>query len=142
ATQAAAASARATRARQSPATVANRIRRLEADARQLHRRIDQCDTESDHGRQLQADLDDLDDQIAYWSGIRREQIATGQATDFDQSMIDPGDLVKVSGSWWKVRRANRTTVTLESGGCSIRSPYSSIQTHRRAATQDRPERSD
>ncbi|MEK8229359.1 hypothetical protein NKG05_30795 [Oerskovia sp. M15] len=55
------------------------------------------------------------DKLAYWEGIRGEQVATGAATDYGRHNVAKGDAVKIGGYWRRVARANAKTVSVETG---------------------------
>ncbi|WP_461636217.1 DUF3560 domain-containing protein [Glutamicibacter soli] len=136
-----------TGARNSPPTVSNRIDKLQAEHRATQRRLDGYTARpgspyaeqippatGDYRERLQKESTHLAEQIQYWKQIRTEQIANGEATNYTQQDINPGDLIKVDSSWWTVRRANAKTVTVESLGCSTRAPYGTITDHKPATT--------
>ncbi|WP_316303083.1 DUF3560 domain-containing protein [Clavibacter michiganensis] len=134
-----------TDARYSPVTVANRIETLDAELRKLERRLteDVCDSERGYrpataeeqarrAERLGRHLDEKRDQIAYWEGVRAEQIATSRATGFDRTTVQKGDLVKIRGSWHRVARVNPKTVSVETDYTWTRTaPYAEIQALRR-----------
>lgn len=138
--------AAATAGRYAVSTVANRIERIEAEARGVERQLNGHTTERGTVYQrevppatgaarerLTVEAERLADELAYWRGVRDEQIATGQATTYSREDISAGDAVQVNrGSWWQVKRANTKTVTLIAGGCQIRAPYAHITAHRTA----------
>lgn len=139
------AAARTTAARYAPVTVANRIQRLEADIRRTQRELDGHTRNvsgyvetfppatGSHRDNLQVRQHQQRDQLNYWTNIRAEQVSSGVATAYDQTQIQPGDQVKISGHWWQVRRTNRATVTVESpSGLTSRAPYSHIKDHQPA----------
>lgn len=121
---------RATPHRTSPATVANRIDTLGAEARRFERqeliaraRGDKAESERQRGFLSRA-LNDL----AYWQDVRKKQIAAGEATDFGPKSVDRGASVVVSGQVRRVLRVNKKTVTVEGAfGGTHRLPYHSIQ---------------
>ncbi len=137
-----------TGARYNPTTVANRIDTLEADARALQRHID-GHTHTHHRHpatgqaigdtaapatgsrreQLNDQLAQINDQLAYWRQVRADQIATGDATHHDSSTINPGDLVQVSRRWYRVIRANPKTVSVATNTGRRTTPYSHITKH-------------
>lgn len=137
-----------TGARYNPTTVANRIDKLEADARALQRHLDgYTHTHNRHpvtgqaigdlaapatgGRreQLTDQLAQINDQLAYWRQVRAAQIATGEATHHSRSTINPGDLVEVSRRWYRVIRANPKTVSVATNTGRRTTPYSHITDH-------------
>lgn len=136
-----------TTGRYAPTTVANRIKKLEADLRRLERSFvaDVRDSElgyrpataeeiSNRRATHAARVTELTDQIAYWSQVRADQIASGKAPGFGPDTIAKGDQVKISGSWWEVVRANPKTVSvIAPGGYSHRADYSAITERKRTA---------
>jgi len=134
-----------TDARYSPVTVANRIEKLGAELRKLERRLTEDVYDSERGyRPATADeqarraerlapyLEEKRDQIAYWEGVRAEQIATGRATGYDRTNVQKGDHVKIRGSWRRVVRVNPKTVSVETGYTwTDTAPYAEIQDRRR-----------
>ncbi|MFJ6419330.1 DUF3560 domain-containing protein [Paeniglutamicibacter sp. NPDC091659] len=127
----AATAAHTTGARYSVQTVANRIKKLEADARATQRNIDGRREwiKSEAGRdvlsaepigatgayreRLLTRLADQNDQITYWKQIRAEQIAAGEATNYSRETISKGDYVRYRFGWVEVVRANAKTVSVK-----------------------------
>lgn len=136
-----------TTGRYAPTTVANRIKKLEADLRRLERSFvaDVRDPElgyrpataeeiSNRRATHAARATELADQIAYWSQVRADQLASGAAPGFGPETIAKGDQVKISGSWWEVARANAKSVSvIAPGGYSHRADYSAITERKRTA---------
>lgn len=112
-----------------PSTTANRLDKLRAELRKLERQQRPGYTVAS-GPEVIAEvshkdladtphMEQLREQITYWEGVRAQQIADGKV--LDTSAAKPGDLVQVrGGTWWRIKRTNTKTLTLESGGCSIR----------------------
>lgn len=135
-----------TGARYNPTTVSNRINKIEAQIRSLQRGLDghiahrgspyeeQVPAATGERREyLLKHLAEGEDQLAYWKGVRAEQIASGKVVEYSKDSISAGDMVQVGGSgWWMVVRANAKTVSVESRGSSIRAPYGSVTGHRTA----------
>lgn len=123
--------ARASTHPEHPSTTANRLDKLRAELRKLERQQRPGYTIAS-GRTVIAEvshqdvretprMETLREQIAYWEDIRAQQIADGKV--LDTSTAKAGDLVQIrGGTWWRIKRANTKTLTLESGGCSIRTP--------------------
>ena len=148
-----AASAYAAR-RNNPVTVANRIARLEADARRLTRRIDghtrtvytttagekvtetTSPASGQYAEKLWTRRAEIAAEIAYWQGIRDAQIERGEATSYSRETIQTGDRVKIRGRWDTVVRANAKTVTTQSDvvAWTMRYPYAEIKDHQRPDT--------
>ena len=137
--------------RYSPATVAGRIQRLEAEGRALARQLDGYTVNrgtpyaeaipAATGRRreaIQADATENADALAYWRGVRAQQLATGEATDYSAETIHAGDRIKVGGTWWTVARTNAKTCTLYFDAerkvtSSYRAPYGKISGHEPAS---------
>ncbi|MXN63174.1 DUF3560 domain-containing protein [Bacillus sp. BGMRC0062] len=136
--------------RYSPATVAGRIDRLEAEGRKLARQLDGYTADrgtpyaeaipAATGRRreaIQADATENADALAYWRGVRAQQLAAGEAADYSAETIHAGDRIKVGGTWWTVARANAKTCTLYFDAerkitSSYRAPYGKITGHQPA----------
>jgi uncharacterized protein DUF3560 len=121
-------------ARHNPVTVGNRIANLEADRRAVQRQLDgegALETSTDeHGttgyrsvvrepngeraERLAAEAADLDEQIAYWKRVYAELQASGKASTAGPDTVAKGDWVLVRGQWYRVRRANKKTVSVPS----------------------------
>lgn len=138
----------ATGARYAPVTVANRIARLEAEARKVDRHLNGYTAQpgTPYAQEVPpaagaarerftVEGDRLVDELDYWRAVRAEQIETGAVVEYSGETISAGDYVKAgnSGSWWKVKRVNPKTVTLESRGCSIKAAYPTLTGHKPAA---------
>ncbi|OBA50125.1 DUF3560 domain-containing protein [Kocuria sp. ICS0012] len=137
--------------RYSPATVAGRIQRLEAEGRKLARQLDGYTADrgtpyaeaipAATGRRreaIQADATENADALAYWRGVRAQQLAAGEAADYSRETIHAGDRIKVGGTWWTVARANAKTCTLYLDAerkitSSYRAPYGKITGHQPAS---------
>lgn len=142
--------AKATDRRNSPTTVANRIEKLKADQRRIQRRIsgqtrtlfisngvrhteETAAATGERAERLQVQLSEVEDQIAYWSGIREEQIALGLVTDYGPKSVSVGDQVLFRGKWFEVRRVNPKSVSIPSmvgGSWTDTIPYREISGHR------------
>lgn len=123
--------AHTTGARYSAITVANRIKKLEADARRTQRWLDgerKWLTRPDgttyltdepvpaagaYREKLEVMLTQQQDQVAYWVGVREAQVEEGKATNFTREMIKPGDWVNHRFGWVQVVRANPKTVSVK-----------------------------
>lgn len=139
--------ARATAARHNPLTVANRIEKFAAEVRALERsmrgrtvwiedgeggaRLEVRRPEGAHLARLTAERDGRAADLAYWQGIRDEQIANGEATNYGPETVSKGDAVKIRGRWHRVARANTKSVSVETGySWTDRSPWHEVQDHR------------
>ncbi|WP_367404027.1 DUF3560 domain-containing protein [Kocuria marina] len=137
--------------RYSPAIVAGRIDRLEAEGRKLARQLDGYTADrgtpyaeaipAATGRRreaIQADATENADALAYWRGVRAQQLAAGEAADYSAETIHAGDRIKVGGTWWTVARANAKTCALYFDAerkitSSYRAPYGKITSHQPAS---------
>ncbi|TQO19658.1 uncharacterized protein DUF3560 [Rhodoglobus vestalii] len=124
-----------TGARYSVQTVANRIKKLEADTRRTQRHITgkrdwitndagQSEFSAEPIAATGAYLDRLtillaeqQDQLTYWLQVRADQIAGGTATNYTRETISKGDFVRHRFGWAEVARVNAKSV-------SIRTEYS------------------
>ena len=151
-----------TAGRYSVVTVANRIKKIETEIRAIGRQINGTDNPlktsfSEAGaikaaemtgscvanflyatgarlERLGAELADQSDQLNYWTDVRAEQIASGQATDFSKATVHKGDAVLIRGGWRRVVRANAKTVSCETSySWTDSSPYAEIKALRTAA---------
>ncbi|MFI5706327.1 DUF3560 domain-containing protein [Kribbella sp. NPDC051620] len=115
----------ATEYRYSVKAVGRRIERLEGRLRKVDRYLEAGFLTDE----LVQQRNDLEDQIAYWHGIRDENAAT-QPT-YSPETISKGDLVRVSGLWRRVERVNQKSVSVETGfPWTARAPYHDITDHR------------
>lgn len=121
-------------ARHNPVTVGNRIEKLEADRRAVHRRLDgdgAIESYTDeHGSprerrvkrppegeardRLTAEATDLDEQLAYWRRIYAELQAEGKASTAGPDTVAKGDWVLIRGYWYRARRVNKKSVSVPS----------------------------
>jgi hypothetical protein len=116
--------------RHNPATVKNRIDKLQADqrrderARDGHRRVvarTKSATYVDefgpatgtYREQLLARIAQRADEITYWQGIYAAQQAAGVASTFGPDTIVKGDLIKKRGAWYQVVRVNPKSVSVQ-----------------------------
>lgn len=136
-------------ARYNPVTVANRIEKLEAEARKVDRLLTGYTAQpgtpyaqhipaaaGEARERWEAEAAQLADTLDYWRGVRAGQVASGEAVEHSRETISPGDYVRVGGitsSWWRVKRANPKTVTVEAGPSSIKANYGKITGHKTAA---------
>lgn len=124
--------ARVTAREDSPVTVANRIQRLEAERRRWQR-AGQGVTDAAYLEKREYELGVLDERIAYWQGVRDEQIREGRAGQYSRETIAAGDAVLIRGQWHIVQRANPKSVTVHgTPGMDNRAPYEHISDHRPA----------
>ncbi|MEA5456733.1 DUF3560 domain-containing protein [Sinomonas sp. JGH33] len=137
--------ARTNTLRYSPQPVANRIEKLGAEIRRLERELKGHTrvsgpyrdvfppAEGEYRERILSQLDEQKDALAYWQGIRADQLASGQAVEYGPEQIKKGDAVKIGGHWREVVRANRKTVSVATGySWTARAPYTDVQGHRPA----------
>ena len=146
---------RATDHRYNPVTVKNRIDGLEAEQRADQRALDghtrtlfttgdgtkvvdahQAAT-GEHRDVLAARMAARADDIAYWTEIREQQIAAGEAANYSRDTVAAGDQVLYRRQWYPVRRANAKTVTIPSivgGSWTDTIGYHKLSGHRPAST--------
>lgn len=144
------AAAKTTDARYSPNTVARRIEKLTADRKRLERTRDgytrtlfthpktgqkqvepHKPAEGAHREQVLAEIAHVEDEIAYWSGVREQQLADGKATAYNRDVIVKGDRVAYNAyGWHEVLKVNAKSVTIPSivgGTWTDRVPYTDIR---------------
>lgn len=145
--------ARTTDLRYSPQQVASRITRIQTQIRATERGLNGSSHNFGGGliethepatgtyrERLVDRLATEQDQLAYWQGIRAEQIEAGTATDYSRDTIRPGDRVQVgrgaAASWDLVVRANPKTVTVQPDVVpfTLKYDYARITGHRPATT--------
>lgn len=98
----------ATVRRYNPATVANRIQTLQADKRRAERQLtghsrtlftigeqrytEECvPTQGEAAERLRARIQELEDKIKHWKGVRAEQITAGDANNYGPENVIKGD---------------------------------------------------
>lgn len=116
--------------------VARRIEKMETELRGVDRDLDRCTAED--RTHLECRKASLEDHLDYWRKVRQEQLASGEAREYRQETISPGDSIKIGGRWHVVARVNQKsckvwadqehTVTNPN-----RAPYSKITDHQKAA---------
>lgn len=106
--------------RESVPVTLRRIAKLEAEARQVQRRLDGTDRFMSYGQpatgewreQLLARARDIDEELGYW----RKHIAARQADGakvWEPADFTKGDFVQIGlGAWYEVIRVNKKTLTL------------------------------
>ena len=139
---------RATAARYSVATVANRIARLEAEGRALSRQL--AGYTADRGtpyaeaipaatgrrrEAITADLKENRDQLTYWQAVRAQQVQDGATAEYGPETIHPGDKIRAAGTWWTVARVNKVTCSVWADPgrrvlSSYRVRYTQVSEHR------------
>lgn len=132
--------------RNDPVTVANRIAKVAAELRRLERMhatatasqpLDHPGAADSHAAYLER-LENMRahaaDTLTHWTQVREAQLAEGLAPAHSRATIAPGDQVKISGTWWVVKRANAKSVGVDGGhGCATNAPYHQITEHRPAS---------
>lgn len=143
-------SAHTTGARYAPVTVANRIKKEQAEIRRVERALagglawrgtadegyyqEHVQPEGEHRVRLAAELAQLADSLAYWQQVRDEQVEAGQASNYGPQDVAAGDAVKIGGRWRRVKRANKKSVSVETGySWTDLADYATITDHRKAA---------
>lgn len=130
--------AAATGARHSQVTVGNRIERLGAQIRRTERTLGvhpvlEGQDPSAWQRRLMESLEADRADLAYWEQVRQEQITAGGFTDYGQHNVAAGDTVLIRGTWRRVARANKKSVSVETGySWTDRAPWHEVRDHRRA----------
>lgn len=114
--------------RHNPVVVANRLQRLETDLRRAQRLLAQVSTPVPD--RLLEEQAHLQEQIHYWGQIRDQQLQSGEATSYSADTVAVGDLVKVSGQWWRVQRVNAKSVTVSTSTGTQRAAWHVVQDHR------------
>lgn len=111
--------ATATTHRHNPVSVGNRIKTLETQLRALNsQRVATTTTYKDKGwavgraAELAEQIATHEDKLAYWIGIRAEQIIAGQVVDYSKDNISKGDQVHYLGDWYPVVRVNAKSVSI------------------------------
>jgi hypothetical protein len=129
--------------RQSPTFIGNRIREREADARDIARRLAGVSVASGFGRPAEgdyrADLEaraaQVEAELTYWRG----QLAECGQRVWTQADFAKGDRALIRGRWLEVRRANKTTLSVESGySWTDRYPYTEVRDRRAAEDVEAP----
>lgn len=129
--------------RDNPQTIARRIAQFEQRERTLSRSIEGY---TDHLRepvagatgvraaQLESELEHVQERIRHLREIRQRQLANGTALTVGPETVFNGDLVRYMGTWHRVIRANRKSVSIRSlsgGSWTDTIPYHQLTAHRR-----------
>lgn len=118
--------AQATAKRYEPKAVAIKIDNLSKELHKIRRRITGSShnfggghvevTPPAHGAHLdylRTEETRLTGELKLWQDVRAEQLASGQAQDYNRDTIAKGGRVQLRGRWWhEVKRVNPKTVTL------------------------------
>ncbi|HFA6985244.1 TPA: DUF3560 domain-containing protein [Neisseria gonorrhoeae] len=144
------AAARATQRRHNPVTVANRIKKIEAEVRKIERamaggpqwrkdeqgegyHLEHVQPSGPAREKLEAKHAARTADLEFWRGVRAEQIAAGEATNYGPETVAKGDAVKIRNLWRRVVRANAKSVSVETGhSWTDRAPWHEVQDHRPA----------
>ncbi|MDH6284503.1 DUF3560 domain-containing protein [Prescottella agglutinans] len=143
------AAAKTTDRRYAPVTVARRIDKLAAELRGLERTRDgysrTLHTNSQTGEkyvedhapaggayreQVLREIAHTADELAYWQGVREQQIAEGKVTPYSRDVLAKGDHVLYVGQWNEVVKVNAKSVTIRSiigGSWTDRIAYAEIR---------------
>lgn len=135
-------------ARYSPATVAGRVARIDADLRWVHRRLTGSTrtagyfsdgrpaaitippASGSHRVVLLEQRTRLLGELRHWHRVREWQIAAGRVRNHGPATIFPGDSVKIRGRWHRVLRTHPRTLTVEGAGGSPKAvAYRMVQDH-------------
>lgn len=139
----------ATKARHNPVTVANRIEKFAAEVRRIERELAGkpmwCDDgqggsvlrhrkpEGAYRERLEAQHEGRTRDLEFWRSVRDEQVANGEATNYGPETVAKGDAVKIRGDWRRVVRANKKSVSVETGySWTDRAPWAEVSDHRAA----------
>lgn len=130
--------------RLSPVSVVNRINKLAADIRRIHREtlaptyVDGMGYQPATPAQInwrraryESRLAALTEKHRYWENIRAHQIESGIATDYSPAAVNASGFVKIRDRWMKVLRPNTKTVTIrDEQGRTRRYPWVEVQEYR------------
>lgn len=123
------AASKTTEFRHTPSVVANRIKRLTAEAARIQRQLDGHErtlysvgeikhTEitdratGRHKERLELMLQNTHGQLQHWTDVRQQQIDSGQIKNYGPATISPGDRIRSRGAWHEVRRTNPKSVSV------------------------------
>ena len=148
------AAARTTDARYAPVTVARRIEKLAAELRGYERTRDgysrtlftnsqtglkEVETHDPasgaHRERVLEEIERVADELAYWEGVRAQQLADGKVMPYSKDVVIKGDQIFYVGSWHDVVRVNAKSVTIRSivgGSWTDRAAYTEIRKLRNA----------
>lgn len=133
-----------------PHAIASRIVALEKDIRKIRRRLDgskhtfgggyvetYAPATGLHRDQLTAELEHVTAQLEYWRGQLDAAKEAGEWREWKREDFKRGDLIKAHGRWRKVVRANKVTVSTESGySWNDKVAYRDIRGHRAASDEN------
>ncbi|MFD6859136.1 DUF3560 domain-containing protein [Rhodococcus sp. NPDC060090] len=133
----AAAAARSTEHRYNPAVIHRRLERQSAELRSIDRQLTTYeqthhnDTDNPararHIEQLQLNKAELESDIEYWTAVRAEQDAQDGPKLYNRTDLRPGYYICCHNSWYRVRRVNAKTVTVDTDpGWNDKIPYDKI----------------
>jgi hypothetical protein len=118
---------RQTRRRENPVVMGRRVERLERNQRTLERRL----RGASEAPNTRAELADIKTEIEFL----RSSIAGSGVKQYTRADLQPGDKVKIRGSWDTVLKANPKTVEAQGDhGLRIKYPYYEITDHQQAGS--------
>ncbi|BCN46578.1 hypothetical protein RE943_47550 (plasmid) [Prescottella equi] len=143
------AAAKTTDHRYAPVTVARRIDKLAAELKRLERTRDgysrtlhtnkqtgekytedHAPAGGEYRERVLAEIEHTAEELAYWQGVRAQQIADGKATPYSADVLAKGDHVFYVGQWNEVMKVNAKTVSIRSivgGSWTDRIAYAEIR---------------
>lgn len=95
-----------------PAVALRRIEKLEADRRRMKRSRARCTPGSDYARDLDRQLEELDEQIERWGALVTRAETAGEFKVWTRADFRPGDFVRYRGAWYEVVRPNSKSLTI------------------------------
>ncbi|WP_380162689.1 DUF3560 domain-containing protein [Kineococcus sp. R86509] len=111
---------------ENPVTTKRRIERLETERREVARvlehytaraneSVDMSGGEIEHHADLTARADELDESIRHHRARLAEAVEQGRTVQWSREHFQPGDDARTRGSWVRVVRVNRVTLSVSSG---------------------------
>ncbi|WP_068166599.1 DUF3560 domain-containing protein [Rhodococcus phenolicus] len=137
ATRRATVAAHSTDHRNNPAVIHRRIERQSAELRRIERLLTDYEhahntdpgnaARARHIEQLRLDKAELEADIEYWTAVRAAQDADGGPKLYTRADLRPGYYVCCHSTWYRIRRVNAKTVTVETDpGWNDKIPYDKI----------------
>ncbi len=129
--------------REAPLVVARRIDRLETDLRRTMAELEGRSAAyggripaGEWKAQVEVNIEHVEAQLAYWRGVRGDQVGAGRAGEYSAADFEPGDRVRARGQWRIVARVNRSTVSVETPySWTDRVPFHEITCHARSDSE-------
>lgn len=128
--------------------VVARLEQLRKRHRQIRRRIDgsshtfaggYVETTSpatgENAKRLQMELEQVENEITYWQGLRDAQVASGEVSNFMRESVQRGDWVLYRRDWYEVIRVNPKSVSVRGRFNSATILYARIEDRAEAASQ-------